>query len=437
MGYSQQQQPQKAGSSSHSSSTSTSRVLTWCSILVGALSILLGVFLFSTIPTKLGFHRWLASRDPKLVGTTPANHYGLKWQYTFEELYYSAGGNGNKDRLKGQNAIVTGGNSGIGYEISLALARLGAHVTLACRNEQKCADAVERIRSAPDCSTASVVDMLMVDTNSLATIKPFVDAYVNTNPNQALDMLYLNAGMAEPKKVGDGKCVGLNQDGIEEVFATNYLGHHLLYRLLEPMLQKSKTAARVIQTSSLASFTSYSYRVATDLETLNGCRESYANKKGANKAYGQSKLAQILWSNYVTKRNGPESNIYANSFSPGRVFTPIWDKGLANKFVQEENGIPWIARTFMEYLKGTMWTAEQGALTGLFLGVEVDRLIKENIRGQYFHPQSQRVVNDLAMNETLQKELWDFSERLVEQYLPVMTTQALTTESVAADETAK
>jgi NAD(P)-dependent dehydrogenase (short-subunit alcohol dehydrogenase family) len=425
---SSKQQPQKGGSSYATSS----RVLTWCSILVAAVSMLLGVFLFSSIPTKLGFHRWLASRDPKLVGTTPANHYGLKWQYTFEELY----GNG-KDRLKGQNAIVTGGNSGIGYEISLALARLGAHVTLACRNEQKCADAVERIRSAPDCSAASVVDMVIVDTNSLSTIKPFVEEYIKANPNHALDMLYLNAGMAEPKKVGDGKCVGLNQDGIEEVFATNYLGHHLMYRLLEPMLQKSKKAARVIQTSSLASFTSYSYRVATNLEKLNGCSESYANKKGANKAYGQSKLAQILWSNYVTKRNGPESNIYANSFSPGRVFTPIWDKGLENKFVVQEGGeskVPWIARTFMEWLKGTMWSAEEGALTGLFLGVEVDRLIQDNIRGQYFHPQSQRVVNDLAMDEMLQKELWEFSERLVKKYLVETTTSTDDSDNITVAE---
>ena len=247
--------------------------------------------------------------------------------------------------------------------------------------------------------------------------------------------------MAEPKKVGDGKCVGLNQDGIEEVFATNYLGHHLMYRLLEPMLQKSKRAARVIQTSSLASFTSYSYRVATNLETLNGCSESYANKKGANKAYGQSKLAQILWSNYVTKRNGPESNIYANSFSPGRVFTPIWDKGLENKFVVQDGGgesnVPWIARTFMEWLKGTMWSAEEGALTGLFLGVEVDRLMKENIRGQYFHPQSQRVINDLAMDEELQKHLWEFSEQLVKKYLEVTATPTDDNDNIRfAEETA-
>ena len=60
---------------------------------------------------------------------------------------------------------------------------------------------------------------------------------------------------------------------------------------------------------------------------------------------------------------------------------------------------------------------QEGALTGLFLGVETERLIKENIRGKYFHPQSQEVVNPMAEDEKLQKDLWDFSESLIQKYL--------------------
>ena len=85
-------------------------------------------------------------------------------------------------------------------------------------------------------------------------------------------MLFLNAGTVFAKP--GYNCVPASVDGIEQVFAANYLGHHLLFRLLEPALQKSKLA-RVVSTSSNGSFKSYSYQVATDLETLNGCSEKF------------------------------------------------------------------------------------------------------------------------------------------------------------------
>jgi 5,10-methylene-tetrahydrofolate dehydrogenase/methenyl tetrahydrofolate cyclohydrolase len=75
------------------------------------------------------FH-WFASRNPRFIGCIPAYHYGIPWRYMFEELY--------KNDLRGQNIIVMGANSVIGYEISLALAALvGANATLACRNASR------------------------------------------------------------------------------------------------------------------------------------------------------------------------------------------------------------------------------------------------------------------------------------------------------------
>jgi hypothetical protein len=73
--------------------------------------------------------------------------------------------------------------------------------------------------------------------------------------------------------------------------------------------------------------------------------------------------------------------------------------------------ITWVKRE-------AMWTPAEGALTGLYLGAAIDRLRGENVRGLYFHPQSEPIVNPLANNEVLQDKLWDFSEELVKDFLP-------------------
>lgn len=63
-----------------------------------------------------------------------------------------------------------------------------------------------------------------------------------------------------------------------------------------------------------------------------------------------------------------------------------------------------------------MWTAAEGALTMLFLGVATQRLKEEDIRGKYFHPQSQEMVNPLALDTDLQQAVWKFSDELVKDF---------------------
>ena len=113
-------------------------------------------------------------------------------------------------------------------------------------------------------------------------------------------------------------------DDIEMTFATNYVGHHLLFRYLQPLLEMSTHIGRVVSTSSMASYESYTYLVATNRTALNGCLEPYV-RNGLHFSYGQSKLAQLLWTKYIaTKVLKPTSNIYINAFHPGVVATNIF-----------------------------------------------------------------------------------------------------------------
>ncbi len=371
--------------------------------MFGAVSAVVVGLLISPIPKNAGFYRFLASKKVDLVGLGPAFHHGLEWSYTFEELYNKC------SQISGQNALITGSNSGVGYETAKALAKCGVNVTMACRNAKKCSDAAAKIKEeSKDNGYDNEISTMIVDMSSLKSVQQFskeflakFDVTEDAEEKPSLDILYLNAGIGSSNSNDKLK---LSEDGIEFVFATNYVGHHLMYRLLEPLLLRS-IMARVIQTSSAASFTSFDNSVAVSLESLNSPNHNPADMR----YYGQSKLAQILWVKYLTKRLGENSNIYANAVHPGAVDTAIWDKN---------EMIPAFIMNFLNYLrKNAMWTAEEGALTQLYLGVAVDKLADHNIRGKYFHPQAQEILNPYSLDEKVQKKLWEFSDELVSRFL--------------------
>merc|ERR1712159_633670 len=126
-----------------------------------------------------------------------------------------------------------------------------------------------------------------------------------------------------------------------------------------------------------------------------------------NEHYGQSKLAQVLWAGELTRRLGPDSQVFVNSYHPGMVHTTIWQNMATHTPAAE----------FMEkYVSSYMWTGEEGALTGVYLGVEPGNPNHEH-RGQYFHPIALRMEpSETARDPKLQKAVWEFADSLVENY---------------------
>ena len=145
----------------------------------------------------------------------------------------------------GKTALITGANSGIGYQAALELARHGAHVLLGCRNEAKGRAALERLlREARGTNAEGAsAEVVQLDMASLASIRAFAAAFLGRGI--ALDLLINNAGvMALPKRE-------LTEDGFERQFGTNHLGHFALTGLLLPALLAAP-APRVVTVASLA-----------------------------------------------------------------------------------------------------------------------------------------------------------------------------------------
>ena len=182
----------------------------------------------------------------------------------------------------GRRAIVTGGNSGIGWHTALELARAGAPVTTSARDKVKADDAAARIRAA---APAAKVDTAVPDLARLASVHAFADAQNEARP---LDLLINNAGvMALPER-------RTSADGHVWRFATDVLGPFVLTGLLMPRLLAS-AASRVVAVSSYA----HTQGGPTPIKDLNSER-GYRPVR----AYSKTKLADILFIRELQRRAG-------------------------------------------------------------------------------------------------------------------------------------
>lgn len=190
--------------------------------------------------------------------------------------------NWTPERIVGQSGktfLVTGANTGLGYETALELAKKSAHVILAGRNERKLSDARERITALVPTANLSIE---VIDLNSIEAIKYFAKEFVQSG--QSLDVLINNAGIMFPPP---SKTV----DGFEAQFGVNFVGHYVLTALLLPLLEKAKHG-RVVTLSSMAH--------------RNG-KIDYGNLKLEKpfdkfREYGQSKVADLIFSLELQRR---------------------------------------------------------------------------------------------------------------------------------------
>jgi len=287
--------------------------------------------------------------------------------------------------LNGKTALITGANSGIGYQAAVELARHGAHVLLGCRNAAKGAAALARLLAEVPGASAEVISL---DVSSIADVKRFAAEFLAGH--RTLDLLINNAGvMALPTRE-------VTPEGFERQFATNHLGHFALTGLLMPALLASP-APRVVTVASLA------HRAGKihfdDLQL--------AKKYKPWDAYGQSKLANILLARELARR-ASATPLLSLPVHPGVSVTSIIENGPGEKDLK--------MRLYKLIAPMLMQSDAAGALPTLYAATSPDAL-----SGEYIGPDgfmeikgSPVVVQPRkhALDEAVGKRLWEVSEQL-------------------------
>ena len=279
--------------------------------------------------------------------------------------------------LQGKIALITGVNSGLGFESMRVLALRGAHVIGAARTVEKAREACARVEGHTTPIACELSDLHSVD----ACARQVLDT------DGPLDILMCNAGIMAPAQL-------VQQEGIELQFMTNHLGHFLLASRLLPMVMVAEQG-RIVMLSSAGH--THSVTGGIDFSNLSGDR-------GYNpwKFYGQSKLANILTSNELARRMEGTSAT-CNAVHPGVIRTNLArsTKGMFSRLIS-------VFATPFER------TVEQGAATQCFVATHPGL---SDISGRYLADCRESSPSKFAQEQSLARQLWRVSEKLVAERL--------------------
>lgn len=290
--------------------------------------------------------------------------------------------------LTGKVALVTGANSGIGYETASALAAHGAHVVMGCRNPEKARRAVDDLENDLERSSLEVLDLDLSDLTSVRRAAARV-----TSEHARLDLLINNAGVM-------GAPYRQTADGFELQMATNHLGHFALTGLLLDRLLTSGRS-RVVTVSSNMHRTGHL--------RLNDVAGSTAHNRWVT--YGTSKLANLLFVAELSRRLAAEVvPTIAVAAHPGWTRSNLAGTGAAmdEQRLRAKTGRV-VGRTFGQ-------ATAAGALPSLYAAtapeVEAGQYFGPSRAFELFGPPTLVRPNRKARNAETSSRLWEISEEL-------------------------
>ena len=278
--------------------------------------------------------------------------------------------------MKGKICLVTGASSGIGKATALGLAKIGATVVIVCRDAARGEAALTEIRQK--CGTGDA-DRLIADLSSQAEIRRLADQY--SRKYRHLHVLINNAGVYYTKR-------HVTADGLEAMFAVNYLARFLLSNLLLDIIKRS-APARIINVAG-----AYHAKGKINFHDLQGEKDF-----DGQRANHQSKLADVLFT-YELARRLKGTGMTVNCLHPGMVATSLIDK---------DKDFPVLFKYFYKLSKPLMKSPAKGAETSIFLASSPE---VEGITGQYFVNKKIAQSCPESHDRELAKRLWDVSEKL-------------------------
>lgn len=270
--------------------------------------------------------------------------------------------------------LITGANTGIGFATAEELLKRGANIVLACRNEEKAKKAQIDLLAK---GYSGDVDIVLLDLNSFKSIKKSADLI--KQKYEYIDVLINNAGMFGEKLL-------YTEDGYEQQFGVNYLGPFLFTHLLLPALHQAKSG-RIIHLSSIMHWLG-------DIKPATFRMEQ--GKYKASKAYGQSKLANLLFSNALAQKL-EGTNVTSNALHPGAVNSDIYrdlsiEKYLAIRPFLISPDIP--AKLISDMAVSSAWEGRNGQYESAHMPNWQSRKAKDLKLRDGLYARSLKLVND-------------------------------------------
>ncbi len=272
-------------------------------------------------------------------------------------------------------ALVTGGSSGIGFETARGLASHFDVVGIVGRNPERLAEAAENLRSGE-----ARIETFRADFSSLEEVRALA-ANIKTRFS-SLDVLVNNAGVWHKDRT-------LSKDGYEETFAVNHLAHFSLTNQLKDLLVAG-TSARVVNVSS---------SMHTRPKSMNWDDLMFENSWKGFWVYGHSKLANILFSNELSRR-WKDLGITSNALNPGNVRSRI----TRNNWFLNALHRSLIARV-------VIMSEADGARTSIHVATSPEL---QGVTGRYFDKVREAKPSKVAVDEEAAQRLWEVSQQLID-----------------------
>lgn len=202
-----------------------------------------------------------------------------------------------------KTVVITGANTGIGFATAQSFLEEGHHVILACRNLKKAEAAKQQLEQS--CHGKGQIDIIQLDLDSLKQVASAAEQLIQRYPK--IDILVNNAGLMTPQ-------LEQTQDGFEKQIGVNYIGHFLWTMKLLPLIQQSD-AGRIINLASMM-------HILGKID-VNQFRADQVKKYNGVLSYGNSKLANLLFSNALAEQL-VGTNVTCNAIHPGGVDSEIY-----------------------------------------------------------------------------------------------------------------
>jgi NAD(P)-dependent dehydrogenase (short-subunit alcohol dehydrogenase family) len=304
--------------------------------------------------------------------------------------------------LTGKIAVITGGNSGLGFETAKQLYAHNCQVYITGRNEQKLVQAIQRLETTT--STAPKPAYLVCDQQSLQEVRSMARAFQQLHSK--LDILVCNAGLLAPQSSHT------STEGLDYMLVVNHLSHFLLIDLFLPLLERAGHGSRIVLVSSFG----HNYVGKNDVHF-----DTFGSVPVLGFAgYTRTKLFNLLHGKRLSNRL-KEKGIFVNICHPGATYTeavssPNHDSVVLNWFIKAFANVTMFVST------------EIGALSLLYCASSND-IVEQNYHGEYFGPtqftallwipsQTEKCAVSKQVNEENIELCWQKSIETIQKILP-------------------